>query len=780
MRLIGEWIKGCDKMRINNVMQALSTHPTLNQTLSSAFGEQLKDMRFLEDSNLIIQTIFANGSPFVSAEVLNSELGSHLFRAFVEVDPETIADKLWQILNPLSLEELKLMERGRRNLVWTLEKICFNASTFDKGAEMMLRLSLAETEYFGNNATGQFVRLFYIQLAATEVDYDTRIRFLDRMAEVEEYQPVVLKAIKAALGTSYPVFFSGAEKFGTIVKEYYKPQSHDEVKKYCKDCIDILSSLNQYERYNSETKEILCDSIWYQTTLRNLDLYVHLLDMYIAKEQGAWDDMLEMLQHIAHDERIALSPQEKVYVSRWIDQLSQSDFVSRFKYVEQKQKWESSVPYEDQIKVEREEYKTLAREFAQTYNKEYLAQIYNLKTLNTEAFGTELAQCLSKESAMRFIDDSITILSTAKRRYNTIFISFSKSISDELYLYLKDTIARTSIVEILFPIVAGRSERMDNEDTNLLFNLVKIGTVPVASFIQYIYSYRFDKMQDEQMSAFLKRIVETRTEDSMETAITIASNFSHWYSEQCKLSLDFIRGAMMSHIEELTKSLIDEISFHKVVNKLLDGRSDTEWADWVGNLYTTLMLNDITLIQHNPHSNETLKILFRQYFELMWEKMEYVYMKADEMTQYRLNLMLGIIQGAVRGGVGESIFTPDHYEILLAWCSRHPESAPLHIARMAPLYDAKGQFTPLIESIIDQYGSDSKVLAELSANMGSMLTVGSAVEPHRHQLDVLAPLTGHKSDEVRKWAIQMIKMVEKEVRQIQNEEDEMTAKYELE
>ena len=64
---------------------------------------------------------------------------------------------------------------------------------------------------------------------------------------------------------------------------------------------------------------------------------------------------------------------------------------------------------------------------------------------------------------------------------------------------------------------------MDNEETNFLFDLVKTGKVSVSFFTQYIYNFRFDKMEDEQMSVFLKKIVETRTEDSLITAITIAT-----------------------------------------------------------------------------------------------------------------------------------------------------------------------------------------------------------------------------------------------------------------
>lgn len=776
MRLIEEWIKGCDRNRLLKVMKAISTHPTFSLTLSAAFGDQMKDMKYLENRSVVVKTIFSPDSPFVTAEVLNTELGSHLFRAFVEVDPDTIADRLWLILVPLSIDELKLMEQGRRNLVWTLEKICFNASTFEKGAEMLLRLAVAETEHFSNNATGQFVRLFYMQLAATEVGYDMRIRFLKRVAEVAEYKPMVLRAIKAALGTSHPIFFTGAEKFGTEVKQYYKPRSIADIRQYCKDCMDLLASFMVHGEYVREVKDILTDGIWYQTTIGNLDLYAPIIDEYILKEHGKWNDMLVVLQHIAHDERITLSSTEQEQLTNWIAQLTQSDFVSRFLYVEQKRRWESSADYEGQVQNEREEYQSLAREFVAFYNKEYLSQIYASQALNTDAFGSELAYRFDGEGAKNFIDDSIEILQKSEKKYNSIFISFGKNLTKEIYGYLKNAIIPTSLVELLFPIIAGRSERVDNEETNSLFNLVAGGKVSVASFIQYMYNFRFDKMDDEQVRNLLGKIIEINTEDSLLTAITIASNYAHWYSEKCRISLDYIREIMMSQIHELTKPLLDELSFHHIVNQLLDKKSDVEWANWVCDLYAKQLLNDITIIQYNPHAHETLTILCSQYFEKMWAKIEDIYEQADEFTRYRIGLMFGVIQGAERG-IGHIIFTPEHDEILLSWCERHRDYAPLHVARMAPLYDTIGQFTHLIQSIIDIYGTDKRVLDELAANLGSMLTVGSAVDPHLHQLDVLRPLMTHKSEDVRKWASQMMKRVEKEVKQIQNEEDEMTAKY---
>jgi hypothetical protein len=779
MRLISEWLKGCNKERIKNVMNAISSHETLSETLSSALSDQMKDMTYVEDenSNLVVNTIFAVDSPFVNAEVLNSELGSHLFRAFVEVNPETILDRLWQILSPLTIDELRLMEKARRNLVWTLEKLCFIKQTFDKGAEMMLRLAIAETEHFSNNATGQFVRLFFIRLAATEVDYNTRIDFLKRMMNTEAYQPFVLRAIDAALGTSQPVFFSGAEQFGTEIKKYYRPKDGAEIKKYCNDCLGILSTFIQQGKYEQQIRKIICDSIWYQATIGNFGLYVPFVDAYITKSNGKWSEMLELLQRIDHDERAALTKEERQTITNQIAKLTQNDFVSRFRYVEQRWKWDFSIGTDKQTIIEREEYKALAQEFAESYNKNDLAQIYAMQVFNSDAFGVELAHCLNDEQSKLFIDDSIALLEHAERKYNSIFISFCKNVSENVYEYLKNAIVQTSLVELLFPIVAGRSERMDNAETDFLIELVNSGKVSAAYFTQYLSNFRLGMMDDGQMNELLKKIVELNAEDGLGTAISMGSSYAHWFNDRCEQTTQYLRQMMMTHIHELSKPLLDDISFHHVVNQLLDGKSDEKWADWAGDLYANQIAEDLSLIHYNPYAQDTLRILYSQYFELMWTKMEDVYERVDEYTRYRISSMIGVMQGAERGEVGMYIFVPEHDELLLAWCRRHPQYAPMYVARMAPLYGADGQFTHLIQSIIDEYGAEKYVLGELAANMGSMITVGSAVEPHRHQMDVLTPLTNHKSNEVRQWAAKMINDVQKEVQQIQTMEDEMYARY---
>lgn len=64
--------------------------------------------------------------------MINTEVGSRLFRSFVEVVPQTVANCLYSALGNKTVIDLYGIVEGRRNLVWTIEKLCFDPITFQK------------------------------------------------------------------------------------------------------------------------------------------------------------------------------------------------------------------------------------------------------------------------------------------------------------------------------------------------------------------------------------------------------------------------------------------------------------------------------------------------------------------------------------------------------------------------------------------------------------------------------------------------------------------------
>ncbi len=103
---------------------------------------------------------------FSEAEVINTEVGSRLFRSFVEVVPQTVANCLYSALGNKKIIDLYGFVEGRRNLVWTIETLL--RSDYIQKAKLMLRLGCAE---IGIYRTMQLVNLalFPIYLPATAV-----------------------------------------------------------------------------------------------------------------------------------------------------------------------------------------------------------------------------------------------------------------------------------------------------------------------------------------------------------------------------------------------------------------------------------------------------------------------------------------------------------------------------------------------------------------------------------------------------------------------------------
>ncbi len=70
--------------------------------------------------------------------------------------------------------------RVRREVVWALEHVLWFTETWRPAADLLLRLALAETETFADNATGTLLSTFFLHLGSTAVPYRARLRWWDR------------------------------------------------------------------------------------------------------------------------------------------------------------------------------------------------------------------------------------------------------------------------------------------------------------------------------------------------------------------------------------------------------------------------------------------------------------------------------------------------------------------------------------------------------------------------------------------------------------------------
>jgi hypothetical protein len=116
--------------------------------------------------------------------------------------PEAAMAAIERVLSGVSREELRAFGAGRREMVWALEVLLWFESLFDRAADALLLLALAENESWSNNATGVLQGVFGVFLGGTSAPYTQRLRWAERA--LQEFggpaEPIIVDALGTALG----------------------------------------------------------------------------------------------------------------------------------------------------------------------------------------------------------------------------------------------------------------------------------------------------------------------------------------------------------------------------------------------------------------------------------------------------------------------------------------------------------------------------------------------------------------------------------------------------
>ena len=101
-------------------------------------------------------------------------------------------------------------------------------------------------------------------------------------------------------------------------------------------------------------------------------------------------------------------------------------------------------------------------------------------------------------------------------------------------------------------------------------------------------------------------------------------------------------------------------------------------------------------------------------------------------------------------------------ETLLAWCHANPDQAPAFAARCLSILSAAGgdpgdhhHLHPVISRVIDDFGERPNVQEAFESNLRTTGVVSSMAEYYVGHEAALEPLRGHKTPEVRRWAVRL-------------------------
>jgi hypothetical protein len=750
--LAKEWFNSCDTNRLQEVINILKD----NQNLSYSLCEQIKYLGDDEKVKILINGLLNKNNLFDNAEVINTEVGSRLFRSFVEVNPEAVADCLYRNFINKPEEQLKSINEGRRNLVWTLGKLCFDKRTFEKGAKLMMLFAVAENEPWGNNATEEFIHLFKVLLPGTQVNLEERFKIIIYGLNKDniEYKKLSIKAIESAFLT-YSCFFSGAETQGTKQLEHYKP-TYGEIKKYWTKCLEILNNIEKDNVLYDQMCKIIENSVWEICKNGMTDAIIPIIEKISQEKQYDWDKMYENLHFILND-KLKLNENQIKSINSLIEKLTKKDFVSRFINIDKKDRWQKhEIKWQEKQKQRKEEYKQFAIKFVneEKLSNKILEDLYTTTDLffNADIFGYFVAKEIENdiEKNKKLINDSIIIFNKYKQKgiNVNIFINYAKGINEEVFdLLQKKLLEEQQNSYLLFPILGYRNIGIkDINKLDILFKLIDDKIVNVSEFKIFFGYYPLNTD---------KYLIQKILNYGIDGLNTIINSFNiYTFNENIDIANILIEDIQKTSLKEIE----DKEKLFEIIEDVLNKEYNVNLAKYINKEIINNSKDIKELYLKDYEINKIYDILFKDYFDDIYKELFSALLCNND---YSIYLRLSYVFKS-----NTNLFLDEHIDKIIAFCENSPKDILYRIVSIAPTHTSE-EFTPFINKLLDKFNDDddsiNEILSGLSSNLGSYSWSGSMVPFLKSRKKLYETLLNYKNQIVVDWANKKISYISREI-----------------
>jgi hypothetical protein len=781
MSLAQEWLEPCTPERLVDVITSIASLSEPSRgNLSEALSEQMKYLGYNDKAVEIVDRIIGPGSPFDNAEVLNTELGSRLFRSFVEVNPIAVSQNFNRLFANKATEELLGINEGRRNLVWVLEKLCFDERTFKDSAKILYSFAVAENETWANNATGQFLHLFNVFLSGTEAKLIDRWKIIEwgLTKGDEKYYEFAVKAMKVGLNYGDFSRMGGAEQQGTK-RLFDNEPTWQEVKEYW---INILNKLVEIIKTNNSYSDSASDTI--ANSIRSIfNAHMGELIMPYLKEishfkKYDWDSGLKGLKVARKYEKNLISQDLLNNVNNLIESLTKTDFVTRYKTLS------SSYHLDNDESYSTEKVKSaiidLADEFISTNIswEETFSALYKNQQIYSYYFGKRLYEILKedKNKVNQFIKLSLTVISnySMDERNVTVLGGFIAESTDDLKKSFYTTLFES--VELNYLLFYFLSiDFSGNKYFDLLFDLIDSNKCNLSSFYVFNYSNALGHLNLDELNKFSERLFKYEEEGY---AIVFELYFDIGYGDENKrqsLLPIYKKCIYILGVDKKERRQLDGFKWSQAISFIISNANEIEFAQFINKS----VINSIRIenLYHLDHEIQRIyDILMKIHFKSIWPDLsEALLSKEDKyITFYGLKHILG----SHIGGVGRTIgvlFDGD-IEAIFKWCEEKKPLAPSRLAELTPIFnnnntDYSGWHRVALR-LINEYGDIKEVLSNLSSNMGTYSWTGSIVPFLESKKELFKAIREHPKEEVRNWANSYIIYLDKEIEAEKNRDAE--------
>lgn len=751
------------------------------EELMNYLSEQIRYLGYNTDIRTIIDNFVGDKSYFDSIEVLNTELGSRLFRSFVEVNPVAISDNLYRQFNNKKTEELLEFKEGRRNIIWTLEKLCFGKETFANSTKILYRLAVAENESWANNATGQFLQLFHIFLAGTEVSLKERLKIIKWGLGMkdEKFTQLAIKAMASGLTTNHFVRMKGVERQGIDELKDYAPIYDVEISEYYNSILDELINLIRSEGiYIDEVSKIIADSIRGLTNIGLIAIVLPYIDDVIAIKNGIWQEGLDSIRMTLAFEGNKILEEHRTHLQKIIEELSK-DFMTRFRSYDKF--YDKNYSLEKFEEKEKERMYSLAKvfmEFKEVEQRELLSKLYKrergIYVIYQSYFGKSISDFFNDniDKSEKFINISLSIAEELGEELfdYSILLGFIEQSEREIKKYFYQKVGEKSYLNyLLFIFVANDEKGVEYFDQ--LFKLID-NHPQLFSYLGHLkYRMALQKLSIQEIESLQNKLLNYEIQGYIMIFELLSSIRTQDTEKQ--IVIDGFLKECIYKIGVQWNNNIDNFQYFNHIRSILKNEEKDEKL-------CSFVINDIinyinwdTAFSLEPYRS-IFEIALSDYFDSTWAIISSAIINENDgyMKFWGIKQLLG---GYVSNIYTKKdiLFNNDNVEKIIDWCNKNQPIAPTLIAELVPIYNEdRTEWNPIAKRLIDEFGNIKEVLDRLGANMNSFSWSGSIVPLLESNKKLLESIVDNSNPMVSEWAQQNINELSKRIIQEKKKDEE--------
>jgi len=704
----------------------------------------------------------------------NLEGNSAILLSLAEIDSRCVVDLLEHVLRPGNQTQAQNIKgRLRRELVNMLAKIAFAEETFEDAARLLFKLACHENENIINNATGQFVSLFPVRLAATEADPGKRFQVIGDLVDECASNPdpglsIVVKALLEGAKTSSFRRDIGSEIHGSRPSlRSWSAETNGEEWKYVKDCAARLVELAKKSDGASEQARAGLGRYWLNYVMDGLIEDVERWTYEVKKNHPCWPEALNSFGILLQHKKEKLSPVVIEKLKTLISALGPKSLDDRIQFFLMKIPYvylENENTAVDSYDQRCQELKHLVGELLEREDrlKGLILELCASQHSMAQLFGYHLAEQAQDPSYWeRRVMEAFKSVPVNERNLDLLtgYMSGIKSRNPERFREFKQQALKSPV---LAPVLPGltRSTGISSEDIHMVIEALEAGLITHEEMIEWKYGKALSSLSPAEVSPLFDLML--KKEDPLLFAVAIDLIFS--YSYRREELLEHLRPQLLL-VAGYPSVKKEEAYDHSRVYKY---ESLMDWIISKGGRDVAAREIAITIVRQLADEDLTydgkkmvarvLSSLLLNFAEIAWPLIGEA-VKENESRRWKL---ARILRDEPFGGDKPSPILSVSEDTLFGWCYANPEAGPAFLATAFPVLAERGeetgpeQFHPTIKRLLDEFGEQDEVLDRLESNIHTFTWLGSSVEYFALYREPLLSIENHDKKTVSRWARKML------------------------